>query len=302
MSEQRSDRARTLRALARRAARTSYAATKRVAIMRMSREAAPPIVVFSMGKTGSTALAKAIGDATGRRVFQVFRLDEDALAAAERRYRATYRERTLAASSAPFPGAQHLWESEYLLSHPPTASKPWTVVTSVREPVAQAVSAFFHARGQRGRVDDLDLATLRADFVAGGWVKRPLRWFDREFAAAFGVDVYSHAFDANVGQGLISTPALEVLIVRQENLAEAADALGRFVGLAGPLPLRTRNDASTKPYGATYRAFEREARLPASLLDRAYDSRYARHFYTSAEIGRYREIWGGDTPAAGARD
>jgi hypothetical protein len=293
MSEHRSERARLLRGLARRAARTSYTATKRIAITQMSRETRPPIVVFSMGKTGSTALTKAIGDATGQRVFQVFRLDKDALAAAERRYRATYRERTIGASSAPFPGAQHLWESEYLLSHPPTASKPWTVVTSVREPVAQAVSAFFHARGQRGPVDELDLASLRADFVAGAWIKRPLRWFDQEFAAAFGVDVYAHAFDASVGHGVVTTPLVEVAIVRQENLAEAADALGRFVGLDRPLPLRTRNEASAKPYGPTYLAFERGARLPASLLDRAYHSRYARHFYTSTEIGRFREVWGG---------
>ena len=292
MSEQRSDRARPFRALARRASRTSYAATKRIAIMRMSRDAAPPIVIFSMGKTGSTALTKAISDATGRRVFQVFRLDKDALAAAERRYRATYRDRKLAASTVPFPGAEHLWESEYLLSHAPTAAKPWTVVTSVREPVAQAVSAFFHARGQRGRLDDVDLASLRADFVAGEWINRPLRWFDREFAAAFGVDAYAHAFDASIGHGVITTPLVQVLIVRQENLAEAADALGQFVGLDRPLPLRTRNDASTKVYGPTYLAFERDARLPASLLDHAYGSRYARQFYTPTEIGRYREIWG----------
>ena len=49
------------------------------------------------------------------------------------------------------PGALHLWESEYLLRHPPTPAAPWTVITTVREPIAQAVSAFFHGAGGAAR-------------------------------------------------------------------------------------------------------------------------------------------------------
>src|SRR4029077_1724323 len=119
------------------------------------------------GKTGSTALARAISDALGARVFQVFRLNADELRAAERRYRDGH-PRGRPSSPAPFPGALHLWESEYLLRRPPTPEAPWTVVTTVREPVAQAVSAFFHARGQRGALDDdTAVASLRDDFLGG---------------------------------------------------------------------------------------------------------------------------------------
>src|SRR5690348_6152367 len=99
-------RRRVMRSVARRLTGQSYTASKQLALWRM-RRTEPPLVVFSMGKTGSTAIARAIHDATGDPVFQVFRLQPDRLADAERRYRAT-------GPRAPYPGARHLWESECL--------------------------------------------------------------------------------------------------------------------------------------------------------------------------------------------
>ena len=61
----------------------SYLISKRYALAKM--KGSEPIVVFSMGKTGSTAVAPAVHDATGERVFQVIRLEAEPLALAERR-------------------------------------------------------------------------------------------------------------------------------------------------------------------------------------------------------------------------
>ena len=74
----------TLRAVARRLVGRSYVVSKRYALLRM-RGVESPVVVFSMGKTGSTAVARAVQEATGERVFQVFRLESDRLAEAEQR-------------------------------------------------------------------------------------------------------------------------------------------------------------------------------------------------------------------------
>ena len=82
-----------------------------------------PIVVFSMGKTGSTAVARAVQDATGTRVFQIFRLEKTRLAEAEQRYLAS-RKGAPVSGRVPFPGALHLWESEHLLRNPPTRPRP----------------------------------------------------------------------------------------------------------------------------------------------------------------------------------
>jgi hypothetical protein len=277
----------------RRLARRSYFVSKRYALAQMRRRE-PPIVVFSMGKTGSTAIARAVEEATGDRVFQVFRLQAERLAQAERRYRAVNR-------APEFPGALHLWESEYLLRHAPTPAAPWTVITTVREPIGQAVSAFFHSRWLRGsRVDastiEASADELAATLVREGWIREPLRWFDRELAPALGIDVFEHDFDHEQGYGLIETPAVRIMVIRQESLAAVPDALGEFLRLGQAVPVPKRNEATAKGYADSYRDFLVAVRFPAPVLDEAYESRYARHFYADSERVRLRGRWRGATP------
>jgi hypothetical protein len=273
----------------------SYAISKRYALAQMT-ASGPPLVVFSMGKTGSTAVARAVHDATGTRVFQVFRLDGERLAAAEQRYRVRNRaaRRGRDQGAIPFPGALHLWESEYLLRHPPTTSTPWTVITTVREPIGQAVSAYFHGRGLRGAASDSPaVERVIREIVDDGWIRMPLRWFDREFAPALGIDVLDHPFDTQQAYGVIETPTARVLVIRQENLAAVPDLLGDFLGVGRTVPVPVRNEATTKSYADTYEDFLARARFPARVLDDAYGSRYARHFYADGELARLHERWGG---------
>ncbi|HEY6782937.1 MAG TPA: hypothetical protein VI296_06850, partial [Candidatus Dormibacteraeota bacterium] len=169
----------------------SYTLSRRYALVRMARRREPPTVVLSMGKTGSTAIARAVQQATGRPVFQVFRLEPTRLREAEQRYRARRRAApTPGADSSravAFPGAHHLWEADHLVRHPPSPESPWTVITTVREPVAQAVSAFFHAARQSGALADAPSVEVLTDrFASENWVREPHRWFEREFSHAVG--------------------------------------------------------------------------------------------------------------------
>jgi hypothetical protein len=283
-----------MRAVAHRLTGRSYVVSKQVALARMRRNVRP-VVVFSMGKTGSTAVARAVHDATADRVFQVFRLDADRLKQAEHRYRASARP--------PFPGAMHLWESAYLLRRPPNPTAPWTVITTVREPIAQAVSAFFHGSIRRAALHDgATTETLLDTLLAERWVRAPLRWFDREFAPAFGIDVFCEPFDPTVGYATVQTPSVRVLLFRQENLSDAPDVLARFLGLSAPVAVPTRNEATAKAYAARYRQFLASVRLPAAVVDEAYASRYARHFYADQELERFRQRWtqGSDASASPA--
>jgi hypothetical protein len=263
--------------------RNSYTLSKRLAQLRMRRSRSR-FVVFSMGKTGSTAIARAVQDATGQRVFQIFRLDAQRLAQAEVRYRAN--------AAAPFPGALHLWESEYLLRTPPSPSAPWTVITTVREPIAQAVSAFFHGSPRRSLLEHVpSVDELAQVLLDEGWVRTALRWFDREFAPALGIDVFDEAFDTRCGYAVLNRPSARVLLLRQENLHAAPEVLGRFLGRPAPVAVAPRNEAASKEYAERYREFLRSVRLPAAVLDQAYGSRYARHFYADEELEQFRRRW-----------
>lgn len=297
----RSSPRRRLRGIATTALGSSYGLSKRVAQSRMSSSGGRRVVVLSMGKTGSTAIARAAAEATGTRVLQVFRLDRSRLAAAEARYRRLDREtRRLGHASSPsaFPGALHLWESDFLLRHPPTEEAPWDVITTVREPVAQAVSAFFHAALRLGELgdnsdSDADLERLARSMIDQLWLRRPTRWFEREFAPALGIDVYEHPFDPAGGYAIIETPALRVLLLRQESFSAAPHALREFLSLHEPVPVPARNEGSRKEYASAYGEFLEGASFPEAVLNTIYATPYARHFYSESEIVQMKLRWAG---------
>jgi hypothetical protein len=279
----------------------SYTLSRRSALVRMARRPERPTVVFSMGKTGSTAIARAVQDATGRQVFQVFRLEPTRLREAEQRYRARRRPApTRGADSSrafAFPGAHHLWEADHLVRHPPSPASPWTVITTVREPVAQAVSAYFHSARQSGALADVPSVEVLTDrFASEDWVREPHRWFERELCPAVGIDVLAEPFDPSVGHGVVETSAVRLLVLRQESFACAPTVLASFLGLAGPVVVPRRNEGATGQFAQIYRGFLAAARLPERLLDEAYNSGYARHFYTKDEIAQFRRRWSSDQP------
>jgi hypothetical protein len=274
----------------------NYTLSRRYALSRMARRREPPTVVFSMGKTGSTAIARAVHDAIGRPVFQVFRLEPTRLRDAEDRYRQRRRRSAQSGEGDTvkgkgFPGASHLWEADHLVRHPPSPEVPWTVITTVREPVAQAVSAYFHAARQAGASDAPTVGDLTDRFASENWVSEPLRWFEREFSGAVGIDALAQPFDWNIGHGIIATPSVRLLLLRQENFAFAPTVLASFLGLAAPVTVPPRNVGARGQFGDIYRRFLAEARLSKRLLDQAYDSRYARHFYAEPEIAQFRRRW-----------
>lgn len=283
------------RAAARALLDRNYTLSRRYALSRMARRREPPTVVFSMGKTGSTAIARAVHEATGRPVFQVFRLEPRRLREAEGRYRRRRRFQQPAGGDIPkrngFPGASHLWEAHHLVRHPPSPEFPWTVITTVREPVAQAVSAYFHAARQAGVADAPTVGDLTDRFASENWIREPLRWFEREFSSVVGIDALAQPFDTSLGHALIETPSVRLLLLRQESFTLAPTVLASFLGLATPVMVPRRNVGAIGQVGHTYRRFLAEARLPRHLLDEAYDSRYARHFYAEPEIAQFRRRW-----------
>jgi hypothetical protein len=275
---------------------SNYVVSKRYAQWRMGRGSDRRLIVFTMGKTGSTALARAIAEASGERVFQVFRLNPAGVAGAEQRFRSQLRDRSrVGTRTFPFPGSMHLWESEFLVNHPPTASTRWDVVTSVREPVGQAVSAFFHAHARDTQRDDEEarLVALRERFLDERWLERPAQWFEREFGTGLGVDAFLQPFDPSVGTSVIERESVRVLLVRQEDFSGATDALQEFLRLPDPVNIARRNSAYERTNASIYEAFLNSMCLPVDVVDETYSSRLSRHFYSDAELAHLRTRWAG---------
>jgi hypothetical protein len=239
-----------------------------------------PVVVYTLGKTGSTAVIDAVEKA-GRQVVQVHhlaRLDE-----VEREVRRTR------------PGwhSEQVFAGHLLRSMPATAERPWQVISLVREPLALSVSAFFQT-GERLRHFDERTTPDDVDVLRAAWLDAdplfPLRWFDEELRTTLGIDVYAHPFDPEMGWAMIDAPHARVLLLRRESLTCAHEGLTDLLGLAVP-PVEQRHASAAKGYGQLYTRFVEGLTVAPELLDAAYGSRMATHFYSPCELAAFRRRW-----------
>lgn len=279
-----------LRTLLRQLPRRSYRLTKWRLLRRMERRTEDPVVVYSMSKTASSAIVRAVGGAVSQPVYKVHLLTPASVARVEARYRQTDR------------GARprHIFHASHLLRHLPTAEHPWSAITIVREPVMRSASDFFQSGRRLGRLaEDAATTSLFAKFATDEGIPRTLDWFDRELQPNLGIDVYAHPFDPSIGYCIIESPTVRLLILRQESLDVAPKALGRFLGLSHDISLDRENEGALKEYSDLYAAVLHNVRFPEPTLDRTYGSRFAQHFYSAAEIEGFRRRWAqadGDPP------
>jgi hypothetical protein len=176
------------------------------------------------------------------------------------------------------------------------------VITLVREPVANNISMFFQLLGQYVGTDrefsDYDIDDLAAVFVENYAHARPLTWLDAEIKTNFGIDVFQDPFPVHQGYTVISRGRISLLVLRCELDDRAkAQAIADFLGLDEFEIIRS-NVASDKSYAYNYAEFKRRIRMPPTLLDQMYNSKFARHFYSGEEREQFRSRWSGDGAAA----
>ena len=172
------------------------------------------------------------------------------------------------------------------------------VITLVREPVANNVSMFFQLLGRYigTGVDpsECNIDELIAVFIEKYMHWRPLTWLDAEVKTNFGIDVYAYPFPVEQGYTVISRENTSLMVLRCELEDRKKErAIADFLGL-DEFEIVRSNVRSEKSTGQTYAEFKRRIRIPPALLDRMYDSKFARHFYSGEERDLFRKRWSGE--------
>ena len=178
-------------------------------------------------------------------------------------------------------------------------NKQVKIVTLVREPIATNVSGFFQNwefwpedLQQKVRAQSGDyLQELIGRFFEKYPHEVPVTWLDNEVKHNFNIDVFAQPFNVEKGYTIYHGPWADLLLIRLENLNDcAAEAFSKFFGLDS-FELINANVASEKWYSPMYKAFKQALVLPETYITRMAGSRYARHFYTNAEIAVFRKRW-----------
>ena len=250
-----------------------------------------PILVFSLGKVGTTSVANAIELATGRPTIHCHRVTATG----------TQRDRVNAGieTGRPF---QHTWRGEFVrwrLRMPRRPGKRWEIVCGVRDPVAQLISAVFQELGSTNpgsTLGSMSLSSLRdrvTEWATAG--RTGLDWFESELRTVTGINVFNVPFDTARGWQIYENDRFRVLVIRYEDLACAIPAaLRSMFDLDRDPHVPAMNVGGEKAYGNRYRRFVAEAHLPGWIVDDAYVSQMAQHFYSPAERLAFRARW--ETP------
>lgn len=275
--------------LVQRIERRNYAARRYLYMRRLSTAPGPPIVVYSVGKTGTTAIADTLYDAGFHPVLQVHNLRPRVAVEAEAKARVKDGQPSNG-SKTPKATPHYVWESLHLTRSMPTPERPWLVVTSVRDPIKRNIAHFFQAGEFEGYLDDQATVESLLERFGNRW-DAGLNWFESNFRLSLGFDVLDHPFDPEQGYQIVDTPRFSVLLLRQESLAKAPVALAEFLGLDEPLELKRSNVGDQKSYASLYRDFLAQARPPRSVVERVYGHPMVQHFYSPAEIAAFRDHW-----------
>jgi len=272
----------------------------------------PPVLVYQMGKVGSSSVRNALFRSRSRATRMVF-MSHELLPIRKRDPAAIEIDPDLRPalldeiqdarrlfSELPTKLRMHWLLRERLYTQRIHANfiarqRPVNVITLVREPIAANVSMFFQMFAQYVGVAQEDsphsVAQLGRIFLERYVHSRPLTWFDAELRTTLGIDVFARDFPHARGYERYDRGPVRLLVLKSE-LDDAAKqgAIGEFLDLDG-FEMRRSNVTARKREADLYDRFKRETSFDQAFLDRMYDSKYARHFYAPQELERFRARW-----------
>jgi hypothetical protein len=173
------------------------------------------------------------------------------------------------------------------------------VITLVREPVANNISMFFQLLdqyiGTDSDISDYSIDELISIFIENYAHARPLTWLDAEIKTNFGIDVFQDPFPVDQGYTIITRGRTSLLVLRCElDDRTKAQAIANFLDL-DEFEIVRSNVTSEKSYAREYAEFKKRIRIPPTLLDQMYNSKFARHFYSREEIEQLSARWSGNS-------
>lgn len=252
---------------------------------------AAPVLVYQMGKVGSSSVYRAVEAALpGIPVYHLHFLSEHI---AEHR-----RSHQRAPGAVPY----HIYLGEalrrQLARH---RHRPLKIISLVRDPLAFELSNLFQnprlvgGEEQLGRLIAADAAlrhTLERRLASAGGQSYLDGWFDREIRAVTGIDVFAEPFDSERGWQRYRLGDVELLLIRLEDLTtEGPTAIADFLGVPTPLALPFVNERASQAFGAEYRRLAATLQLAPAVLDAVYQRRFAQHFYSDAQRQQLRARW-----------
>jgi hypothetical protein len=247
-----------------------------------------PVVVYSHPKTASRAIEAVIKQVPDARPFHVHVLQPQHFTWRDFRVEPP-NDRGIAPDSQP---AQWAIRSEII-----EPDRSLNLISMVRDPIAVSVSWFFFGLqrwfGCQQKPDpaDFEFAELREYFHDRFVHDGMLNWFEDEWGATTGVDIYSTSFNRGRGWQIYERGKVQALVLSAHLIDEAkTESLADFLGQSVPLVPRI-NESNRRLAPEIYERLKESIRDNHLLVDRLLGSRYTRHFFNEEQINEFRNRW-----------
>lgn len=249
-----------------------------------------PILVYQMGKVGSTTVYQSLKDLELEvSIYHIHLLNNlDEIETSIRRNYSNPKE-TLAEIEKGRKLRKKILSGQF---------EKVNIISLVREPVKRNIAAFFQNINEvipdykkRYQNNSLTVDDMVKIFLNQYDHNGPLNWFDSQLKDVFNIDVFSSNFPKDLGYKIYRENKMNLLLVRLENLNICIkNAMKEFLGIKN-FELVSANIGSKKPYSTLYKQFLSNVILPQDYLDKMYNSKFAQQFYTSDEIEKFRKHW-----------
>lgn len=172
------------------------------------------------------------------------------------------------------------------------------VVTAVREPVSQLVSAFYQNLNEQHLDENgnpniskiTDILKERINKYDVNSSQSNCNWFDVEFKGFFDIDIYELEFNKDLGYQMYSTIGTDILILKLEKSELWQKCLRFFLGM-NTFNLERMNDSKNKVYYEAYKKTQNELKFPKEVLEKIYATKFVSYFYTEDEISSFIDKW-----------
>ncbi len=227
---------------------------------------APPVLVYTMGKVGSTSICSSLQGSYPGAVVHTHGFSERHHDPKVRRLVRVFRKQEISLK----------------------------VISLTRDPIGRNVASFFHNFERDMGVPCLEehfsLGTLRSLFLQNYRHEIPLQWFDNQIGQNLGIDVYATAFP-KCGVGSFASRGIELLVMRHDLPdLEKIDHITEFLGIDG-FSLVNTNIGAEKNYAETYQRFQELVTFPESYVEQMCESKYFNHFYDLEDVEAVRRKW-----------
>lgn len=237
------------------------------------------VLIYQMGKVGSSSYRSLLKKNNNYLVHQLHRLDSYSNEFMIKHY--------INNGNVQLAIHENMYKeiANYILTEKPQLK----VLTSVREPIARNISAYFQHLSESDLSKDTD--SLIHSFLDNYPHELPLNWYDKQFKNVLDIDIFEYPFNKNRGWDEIIKDNLNILILTLEiDDSEKIKALNHFFGFnATRIP--NANIAHNKRYAVKYRKFIDTIVFKQDFVQKLLDNDIVRHFYTKSQIEQFYSKW-----------